>query len=76
MNDFVELLKTYNPGDIALLKSILDSESIKYKVRGENFNMIDPLVQPAIFFVEYPKLEEARALLKGLDISYFGLPNT
>ena len=68
--DFVELLKTYNAGDIAFIKSILDGEQIEYHLQGEYFNAVDPLIQPATFFVREKMRETAMELLDGLDIQF------
>lgn len=71
--EFVELLKTYNAGDIAFIKSILDSEQVEYHIRGENFNAVDPLIQPVTFFVRENMRKTAMELLDGLDIQFLGL---
>ena len=71
--NFRELLKTYNAGDIAFIKSIFDGEEIIYRVKGENFNMVEPLVQPVTFFVLEDQVEEAIELLSDLDIQFIGV---
>jgi hypothetical protein len=44
--DFQELITTYNPFDISLLKSLLDAEGITYYFQGEHFSYVRPLAIP------------------------------
>ncbi len=60
---FVEILRTYNAVDIAIIKSLLDGENIEYRFLGENFNMLEPMVQPARLNVWYDQVDEALELL-------------
>ena len=73
---FVELLSSMNQGDISLIKSILDNSEIDYFIYGENFLNVDPLIQPARFFVLSTRLEDARELLKDLEQHIFGLSSS
>jgi len=52
---------------------ILDSEKIEYKLRGENFNIVDPLIQPVEFYIDSEKVGSAKDLLKDLDITFMAL---
>ncbi|MCB0282151.1 MAG: hypothetical protein H6627_10330 [Calditrichae bacterium] len=70
---FVEILKTFNAGDIGIIKSILDGEGIEYYVRGENFNLVEPLVQPVTFFIREQDRQTVMDLLDGLNIQFIGL---
>jgi hypothetical protein len=70
--NYVELLSSLNQGDIGLIKSILENANIGYYVFGENYLGAEPLIQPARFYVNKKKLEEARALLKDYDLSIWG----
>jgi len=36
----VEVFSTYDPGQIAVIKSILDGEGIHYFFQGENINLL------------------------------------
>ena len=38
--EMVEVFSTYNPGDIAVIKSVLDGEDIHYYFQGENTNIM------------------------------------
>ncbi len=70
------LIETSNPADIALIKSLLESEGILYFVHGEAFNAVRPTVEPVRFLVAEDRLEEARELIKGLHLSYGPIAST
>lgn len=71
--EFDEILETYNPGDIAMIRSLLDAAGIDYYIFDENFNNIRPLVEPARLFVARSQEEQAREILRDLDLSYRGI---
>ncbi len=71
--EYEEVLATYNPADVALIKSILDAEEIIYFFHGENFMHVEPLVQPARLMVDKKKAGVARELLKDLNLSIMGV---
>jgi hypothetical protein len=66
---FVPVLSTFNPGDIAIIRSILDGEDIAYYFHGENFMHIRPLIEPARLMVDSEKVGVVKELLKDLDLS-------
>lgn len=70
--NYIELLSSMNQGDIALIKSILEGTNIDYYVLGENFLSLDPLIQPARFFVNLNQLQDVKELLKGFDLHIWG----
>ncbi|MDD3050380.1 MAG: hypothetical protein PHR06_04475 [Candidatus Cloacimonetes bacterium] len=75
-NDFVEfaeILRTYNQGDIALLKSLLDNNEIVYFFKGENFISLRPLVEPAVLMAKNDQIQETVELLKDFELSFLGL---
>ena len=65
-----EILFTPSPGDMAVIKSLLDSEGVAYYFRGEFFSSMHPLVQPARLMVRTDQAEEVKEILEGLNISY------
>ena len=68
--EFEEVLATFNPGDLAIIKSLLDGESIEYFIQGEFFNYVEPLVQPARLMVRKDQVKETREILKDLNLEY------
>ena len=62
--NYIELFSSLNQGDIAIIKSILDDSEVDYYVFGENFLSVDPLIQPARFFVNQNQIDEAKEVLK------------
>ena len=73
--EYEPVLATYNPGDIAVIKAVLESEGITYFFDGEFFNMVRPLVRPANLLVRKDQVQKAREAVKGLKLAYFALPN-
>jgi hypothetical protein len=71
--DFKEVLTTYNPGDVAFIKSILESEGIQYFFKGENFMYVRPLADPARLMIRVDQVEEAVELLKNVQLSFMGI---
>ncbi len=70
--EYSQIFSSLNQGDIGIVKSILDDGSIDYYVFGENFLSVDPLIQPAKFFILNEQIDEARELLKNFDFKIFG----
>ncbi len=68
--ELVEVLATFNPGDIALLKSVLDANGIDYLFQGEHFATVQPMVDPARLFVSREQLTQARELVDSLDLNF------
>jgi hypothetical protein len=71
--EYEEVLSTFNPADVALIKSMLDGENIIYCFHGEHFMHIRPLVEPARLMVDKKEVETARELLRDLDLSFMGI---
>ena len=67
--DYKAVLSTFRPGDIAIIKSILDGEGITYFFQGENFTYLDPLVVPARLMVKKDQVEKAKEILKDFKFS-------
>ncbi|MFC1568762.1 hypothetical protein ACFL4L_00880 [bacterium] len=72
-HEYSFLVETLNLSDIALIESILKGSGIKYQILGENFNLMQPLVAPAKFYVQDNQLEDAQNLLKDVNLRYMGL---
>jgi hypothetical protein len=64
------LVETSNPADIALIRSLLDSEGIVYFVQGEAFNAAWLPVEPVRFMVAEDRIEDAQALIRDLHPSH------
>ncbi|MDY7036780.1 MAG: hypothetical protein SV375_11550 [Thermodesulfobacteriota bacterium] len=69
---WVEVLSTFNNGDIAILKSLLECENINYYFHGEYFNSVRPWVQPAILMVDKKDIMVVKELIKDLKLSFRG----
>ena len=70
---YVTMLTTFNPGDVALIRSIFDAEGIQYHCLGELFNVVRPLADPVRLMVSRDDVGRARALLSTLDLSISGV---
>lgn len=71
--EFEEVLQTYNQGDIAVIRSLLDNEDIQYFFRGEIFNLVDPLIQPAKLHVRKDQSKRVRELLADMNVTFLGV---
>jgi hypothetical protein len=71
--DYVEIMGTYNPADVALIKSILDSENITYYFTPEHFMYVQPLAQPVKLMVKTDEAEKTREILQGLNLAILGV---
>lgn len=71
--EYVELFSTLNVGDIVVIKSVLDDAHIDYYVAGENFAIIDPLIQPARFFIVKEQINNVKELLKDFNLHLYGV---
>jgi hypothetical protein len=67
---FAPLLSTFNLGDIALLKSILDNQGIEYFIKGENIAYIRGYMDPAILMVREDQIKTVKELLKDFDLKF------
>ncbi len=71
--DYKEVLATYNPADVAFLKSLLESEGIQYFFKGENFMYVRPLADPVRLMVRTDQVDEAVELLRNVELSITGI---
>jgi hypothetical protein len=67
---FVKILETDSLSDIALIKSVLDGEGIRYFIQGENLKFLRPGDQPAYLMVHEEDAQDAITLLKPLDLKF------
>lgn len=67
--EYVEILSTYNPADIAVIKSILENEGLTFYFLGEQFTQVLPCVQPARLMVAEEDEKTVRELLEDLTLS-------
>lgn len=62
--EFVTLIETQNPGELALIKSLLDGNRIDYYVQNEHFGGLYSLpVLPCVVMVRKVSVTRARTLL-------------
>ncbi|HUL38007.1 MAG TPA: DUF2007 domain-containing protein [Thermodesulfobacteriota bacterium] len=64
--EFEEILISLSSSDVAMIKSLLDSEGITYYFRGESSYSFAP---PTRLMVQKDRADEAREILEGLDTS-------
>jgi hypothetical protein len=64
--EFEEILISLSSSDVAMIKSLLDSEGITYYFRGESSYSFAP---PTRLMVQKDRAVEAREILEGLDTS-------
>ncbi|NLN39006.1 MAG: DUF2007 domain-containing protein [Smithella sp.] len=63
----VEVFSTYNPGEIAVIKSILDGEGIRYFFQGENINLLIAAGSRPRLLVDEQDVDRVRDILRELD---------
>ncbi len=70
--EFVEydcVLQTYNPADIAIIKSLLDGEGITYYFKGDHL-ALRPMGDAARLMVDRQQVDRVKDLIKDLKLSY------
>jgi hypothetical protein len=68
--DLVEVLATYNPGDVAILRSVLDANAVEYFMHNEHFAHLRPMVEPTRLLVRGEQVELVQDLLKNLRLNF------
>lgn len=63
----VEVFSTYNPGEIAVIKSILDGEGIRYFFQGENINLLIAAGSRPRLLVDEQDVDRVRDILRELE---------
>jgi hypothetical protein len=67
---FIEILSTFNPMDIAMIKSILENEEINFYFDGDNFFAYRPFAIAARLMVQEDQVEIVIELIKDLKLQY------
>ncbi len=62
----IEVFSTYDPGEIAVIKSVLDGESILYFFQGENINLLIAAGARPRLLVDEKDAERVRDILHEL----------
>ena len=70
--EFKEIYKTFNPADIAFIRSLLESNDVVYYVNNENSSMVGGITfaEPMRIMVESEQFESAQELLKDFKGNY------
>ena len=63
---FKTVMSALDPGEIALAKSILESNNIRYFIQGESFSSLIKTSIPALIKVPEEDFEQAKQVLKEL----------
>ena len=71
--EYEEVLRTYNPADIAFVKSLLEGENITYFFQGEFFNQMEPPVIPVRLLVRKDQTELAKEILQGTQLTFMAV---
>ncbi len=67
---FTPILSTFNPADIALIRSMLDGEGIDYFIHGENSSLMQPFAVAGTLMVRDEQAATVREILKDLQLIY------
>ncbi len=67
---FEEILFTSNAGEMAVIKSLLESEGITYYFKGEFSSHAHPFPQPARLMVQREGVNAVKEILENLNISF------
>jgi len=68
--NIVKVLSTFNLGDIALIKGLLDEANIQYFFQGENMSHIRGTIEPAILMVNEKDINIVQELLENFDLKF------
>lgn len=67
--EYEQVMQTYNPADIAIIKSILDAEEVTYYFKGD-YLALRPIGDAARLMVDRQQVEKVKELIKDLKLSY------
>lgn len=68
--EYVSIIETFNWSDIAMIESVLEGSGIDYFIQGEPALAVVQYVEPVVVLVVKEQVEEAKALLKDLDLTF------
>ena len=71
--EYVCLLTTFNPADVAIIKSILDGTDIQYFFKDEILANVRPLADPTRLMIDKHQIEDTKELLKDLKLNWAGI---
>ncbi|HNQ18982.1 MAG TPA: DUF2007 domain-containing protein [Smithellaceae bacterium] len=66
--EFVEVFSTYNQGEVAFIKSVLEGEGVTYYFQGDNPVMLIAAGAYARLLVKSDEAERAREILRDLGL--------
>ncbi len=69
-NEFEEILFISNAGEMALIKSLLESEGITYYFKGEFSSHAHPFPQPTRLMVQRDEINEVKEILESLSVPF------
>jgi hypothetical protein len=72
--EFEQILYTYNVTDMITIKTILQAAGIAFFFNGEFWVGIPQLAEPARLMVRKDHAEDAKNLLKDLQLTFMGFP--
>lgn len=63
--EFIEILSTFDPALVVIVKSILDAEKVDYYLKGEHLRFIEP-IEPVRLMVKRRDATRVKELLSDL----------
>ncbi|HDQ03958.1 MAG TPA: hypothetical protein ENN23_05220 [Deltaproteobacteria bacterium] len=65
--EFVEVYSTYNQGEVAFIKSVMEGEGVTYYFQGDNPSMLIAAGAYARLLVKADEAQRAREILQDLE---------
>ncbi|MEO0129056.1 MAG: hypothetical protein ABIL07_03210 [candidate division WOR-3 bacterium] len=67
--NYEEVWISFNPAEVMFVKSILAETEMEYYFIGENFQVVQPLVEPIRLMVRKDYVEKVKEILKDIDFT-------
>jgi hypothetical protein len=67
---YTEIVRTFGLADVAIIRSLLEEAGIDYFIKDEHYALVRPLVEPPKVMVNRDQVEEAREILKDLNMEF------